>query len=140
MHAYNLRQRVNRPVSNANSNVVSRRVSPPALVSFKKPPKESLDAADGDQQFLQTIYASRPYHVNNQWCLEASWHGIKGVFDEPITMLIRAGGYPVIYYLNDIHQQYSSFSEHWMSICNRPSIQIATGCVILVHLSTPSKF
>ena len=109
MHCYNLRPTGNNDDSNSNVRIIQRRQGPRALVTFKKP-KAGSQPASGHAQYLKSIFATIPKHVNGQWCIDAAWHGLDGVYDEPISSLIVAGGYPIIYYLNDIHGRYDDFS------------------------------
>ena len=89
MNHYNFRSRVNNSQRNNHLRLNARRAIPRTLISFKKPSPNDIRAADRDHLFIKKILASPPYHVTNQltqeshWCLEAQWHGIDGIYDEP---------------------------------------------------------
>ena len=130
MHSYNLRPRRNNNHSNPIPSINQRRQRARALVIFRKPSSGSVPAS-GHSQYLHKIFATKPILVNGRWCIDAAWHGLDGVYDEPISSLVSAGGYPVIYHLNDIHAANAAFSEYWKRICSPPSQQLRIGQVVL---------
>ena len=89
MHRYNLRPRRNNNAQNANRRILERRITARALVSFKKPSPGS-EPAGGHTQYLKSMLATQPKFVNGDWCIDAAWHGLDGVYDEPISSLIAA--------------------------------------------------
>ena len=135
MHRYNLRPRRRNNDPRSNRAITGRRQGPKALVSFKKPSKGSEPVA-GHAQYLKSIFATNPQNVNGRWCIAAAWYGLDGVYDEPISMLIAAGGYSVMYHLNDIHGRNAAFSEYWKGLCSPPSHQINVGLIILKKKET----
>ena len=131
MQRYNLRPRPQNDHQSQNSRLVLRKQPPKVLVSFKKPAVGSQPAAE-HQQYLHQILATPPTYVDDDWCMDASWWGLKGVFDEPIATLISAGGYPVIYYLNEVHSQNADFSAFWRAICEPPSYELDLHQIVLL--------